>query len=331
MSPDRLSITRAEAIRRRKEEEEQQQRKRTSKPAPSVQRKPAVSKSVRSEPRLTPAASRSRIRARYDVSTMPVRGQVGSTDWQTPSFTMPKVEFGPRWFSLLLVIVCVVLMYFCASEPTFLAQEASIQGNQRLTAQEINAVIGIANQPAAFLNPAQIEYNTLAAFPELYGANVQIDFPAKVTITIGERQPVAAWIQDGQTVWVDSQGYAFPPRGQVQGLVAVSAVGAPPTPANLDVNQTVGARPFLTAELSAAVLALSPHVPDGAALVYDPRYGLGWSDPRGWQAYFGHTNGDMTMKFQVYQVMVDTLLARGIQPKLISVEYPNSPFYRVNE
>jgi len=124
---------------------------------------------------------------------------------------------------------------------------------------------------------------------------------------------------------------AVPPRGQVDGLVTVTAAGSPPTPGNLDLTQTIGARPFLTPELSAAIAALAPQVPEGAALVYDPRYGLGWSDPRGWQAYFGKNNSDIAVKLAVYQSMVDHLAERGIQPTLVSVEYPNSPFYRVSE
>jgi hypothetical protein len=347
MSPDRLTVTRAEAIRRRKEEDEQRRdklthkRASTPKPAPAS-KKPAAParaqkaapmlKNVRSEtPRVSPAVSRSRFRARYDVAMLPSHGRASATaaHLQAPSISMPKIEFGPRWFSMLLVIACVAALYFYVTEPVFLAQEAVIEGNLRLTAQDINSVLGIANQPAALLNPAQIEYNILAAFPEISGAYIQVDFPAKVTIMVAERQPVAAWVQDGQTVWVDAQGYAFPPRGLVQGLATVTAAGAPPTPTNLNLAQTIGARPFLTSELSAAVATLSPHVPAGAALVYDPHYGLGWSDPRGWQAYFGHNDGDMTMKLQVYQTLVDTLAARGVQPSLISVEFPGSPFYRV--
>jgi hypothetical protein len=338
MSPDRLTVTRSEALRLRKEEDQKrrdkltQQRASTPKPAPAP--KPAAKpKPERAAPRVSPSVSRSRFRARYDVAVLPARGRAHAAPAhvQAPSISLPRITFGPRWFSMLLVIACAAALYFYVTEPIFLAQEAVVQGNQRVGAQDINSVLGIANQPSALLNPAQIEYNILASFPEIYGAYVQVDLPAKVTITVAERQPVAAWMQDGQVVWVDAQGYAFPPRGLVEGLVTVTAAGTPPAPGNLDVTQTIGARPFLTTELSAAIATLAPHVPDGAALVYDPRYGLGWSDPRGWQAYFGQNKGDITTKLLVYQSLVETLAARGVQPTLVSVEYPNSPFYRVSK
>ncbi|GAB4492981.1 MAG: hypothetical protein Fur0016_28910 [Anaerolineales bacterium] len=339
MSPDRLTLTRSEALRRRREEEQKMRdkltQKRASTPKPASAPKPAaLPKQERAAPRISPSVSRSRFRARYDVAVMPVRGQVRAATAvypQSPPMALPRITFGPRWFSLLLVIACAAMMYFSLTEPTFLAQEAVIHGNQRVTSQDINSVLGIANQPGALLNPAQIEYNIRASFPEIYGAYVQVELPAKVTITVAERQPVAAWMQDGQVVWVDAYGYAFPPRGQVEGLVMVTAAGNPPTPGNLGLAQTIGARPFLTPELSAAIATLAPQVPEGAALVYDPRYGLGWSDPRGWQAYFGKNNSDITTKLLVYQSLVENLAARGVQPILISVEYPNSPFYRVSK
>ena len=160
---------------------------------------------------------------------------------------------------------------------------------------------------------------------------MEVNLPAEVVVTVSERQPVVAWLQDGQTVWVDAQGYAFPPRGLVEGLVTVTSAGAPPIPASVNVAQTIGARPFLTPDLSATIVTLSPHVPQGAALIFDPGYGLGWSDPRGWKVYFGHSNGDAGLKFQVYQSMLDYLAQHNIQPTLISVEYPNAPFYRVEQ
>lgn len=334
MSPDRLTITRAEALRRRKEEDQKRRDKLTQKrvsipklaPAP----KPASHPKAERSTRIPPAVSTSRLRNRYDIAMSSPHGRSANKTSQAPAITLPKIQFGPRWFSTLLVIACVAGMYFLLTEATFVAHEATILGNQRVSAQDINSVLGITNQSSVLLNPAQIEYNIRTAFPEISGAYVQVDLPAKVTITVAERQPVAAWSQAGQVVWLDAQGYAFPPRGQVDGLVTVSAAGAPPAPSGVETSETIGARPFLTAELTEAVETLSPHVPQGSTLIYDPKYGLGWSDPRGWQAYFGHTNGDMTVKFQVYQTMVDTLLQKGVQPSLISVEYPNSPFYRVS-
>jgi hypothetical protein len=362
MSTDRTTITRAEAIRRRKEEDQKRREKATpkiiSRLKPTPKPKPAATPKLvpahkpvvrpkaedvlaRRNPSVTPrttvsAETASRLRRQYDIAMTSPHSRTanyGRTESfgrsRAPSISLPKVGLGPRLLSFVIVALCAVGLYYQYSMDPFIVRNASILGNNRVSLDQIAQVLGIANQPAALLNPGQIEYNILANFPDIATATVEIDLPSRVVVTITERQPVVAWQQDGQTMWVDAQGYAFAPRGDVQGLVTVAAAGTPPTPENVNLGQTIGARPFLTSDLLAAIVTLSPLVPEGATMIFDPAYGLGWSDPRGWRVYFGDSNGDANLKFQVYQSMLDYLTKHEIQPTLISVEYPNAPFYRV--
>ena len=140
---------------------------------------------------------------------------------------------------------------------------------------------------------------------------------------------MALWSQDGQSVWVDAEGFAFAPRGDAQNLISVIATGAPPTPAGIDPAQTIGAHRLLSIELVSAITALSPSIPEGASLVFDPQYGLGWNDPKGWKVYFGQSYGDTPLKLQVYQGILTYLGEQNLQPTMISVEYPDAPFYRL--
>jgi len=64
------------------------------------------------------------------------------------------------------------------------------------------------------------------------------------------------------------------------------------------------------------------------SMIFDPVYGMGWQDPRGWTVYFGQDSQDIPMKTVVYNAIVDTLTQQGVQPSLISVEYLNAPFYK---
>jgi hypothetical protein len=361
MSPDRTTITRAEAIRRRKEEEQKRREKMAPKtvskpkpaatpkpvdqpkfklkliPAPKSAAKPKAERALSPRPSTSPKtslspASTSRFRHRYDIAMSAPYGRAESYGQpKAPAISMPKIGLGPRLLSFLLVALCATGLYYLFSMDPFIVRDASILGNSRVSAQQIASILGVANQPAALLNPAQIEYNILATFPDIAVASVEVNLPASVVVTVRERQPVVAWLQDGQTIWVDAHGYAFAPRGEGAGLVTVTAVGAPPVPEGANVAQTVGARLFLTPGLSAAIVTIAPLVPEGAALVFDPGYGLGWSDPRGWRVYFGHSNGDAALKYQVYQSMLDYLSRENIQPVLINVEYPGAPFYRVEQ
>lgn len=333
MSPNRVTMTRAEAIRRRREEEQKRREDLVKKTIslPKLQSKP---KPEQTHPAPNPVKAAGspllgRHSRRYDIAMSTPYGRAEAKPApQSGSFSMPKIDFGARWLSLLLIALCGTALYFITSDSFFMVNAASIQGNNRVGADQISSVLGVMGKPAALLNPAQIEYNVLATFPDIASVHVEVNLPADVVVSVSERRPVAAWQENGQVVWVDAQGYAFPPRGFVEGLVTVSSAGAPPAPTNVDMTQVVGARPFLNPDMAMALMTLSPYVPQGASLVYDPRYGLGWTDPRGWQAYFGNSTGNVNTKLLIYQGMVDFLAKQGITPKLISVEYPDAPFYR---
>jgi hypothetical protein len=326
MSPDRPNITRAEAIRLRKEEEQKRQeaqvKKRFIRSRPGSPKPPAER-----TPRKPIPVSKSPHSRRYDAAS--TRSVFGARPASTPSLSLPKVTYGPRWLSFLLSAACGLTLFILLGMDPFIVRSAEINGNLRLSAQEVSSALGVMGQSSALLDPAQVEYNILSAFPDIATARVDISLPAVVRVTVSERQPVAAWQQGDQLVWVDAQGYAFPARGLAEGLVTVTSTGAPPAPSNLNIDQNLGARPFLTHEMTTALMSLTPQVPQDAALIYDPRYGLGWTDPRGWQVYFGDSGGDMDTKLKVYQAMTDYLGQHEITPKLISVEYPGAPFYRM--
>jgi hypothetical protein len=331
MNRDPVTITRAEAIRRRREEEQRRREGQTRKRAVTPRPASAQAQTERPTLRLTPASSR--LRRRYDISmSVPYgRSSRAGRTLEIPAIRIPPLTYGPRWVSFLILLACVGLIYAISTSDIYLVRQATIVGNQRIQADELEMAMGIWNQPSFTINPAQVEYNLLASYPELMSVQVQVALPAEIIVQVQERIPAIAWQQAGQTTWVDNQGYAFPPRGVAEGLAVVQAQGLPTLPANFDVNQVIGARPFMTPEMASAIMTLAPTMPEGASLVYDPEYGLGWQDPLGWQVYFGQRADNMPVKLNVYLSMVEYLLERGIQPELISVEFPSAPFYRMND
>ncbi|GAB4501370.1 MAG: hypothetical protein Fur0035_09120 [Anaerolineales bacterium] len=336
MSRDRITLTRAEALRRRREEEQNRREnrapRRVSTPRPvAAPGSSSRARSGNSSPLKLVPASTSRLRRQYNSAAFSRPYSAPRPGILLPEIQLPRLSYGPRWISFFLLAACLGVLYSLLNLDPFIVRGVTISGNQRISSAEIEGVLGVINQPALLLNPAQVEYNVLATFPEISGVQIQINPPAEVMLSVQERVPVIAWSQDGQTVWVDAAGYAFPPRGESAGLFTVSAAGAPPTPANFDPLQSIGARAFLPGELAQAVAAMTPALPEGAALIYDPRYGLGWYDARGWQVYFGHAYGNMALKLGVYQSMVEYLARNQIEPALISVEYPSAPYYRLKE
>jgi hypothetical protein len=152
-----------------------------------------------------------------------------------------------------------------------------------------------------------------------------------VAVYVEERQPLLVWKQEGRTVLVDANGYAFPmrsPEDPAPSLV-VESLSSPPvlTQAVEDIENVIQPQ-FMTVEMVSAILSMSAQAPTGSPLVYDAKQGLGWRDVQGWEAYFGDVR-NMDLKLKIYRALVEKLKKEGTPPALISVEHVHTPYYRL--
>jgi hypothetical protein len=247
-----------------------------------------------------------------------------------PAISLPRVEGKSRILSAFIFLMLGAVLYLAFTLPEFQVNRAQVYGNQRLSADDINSVLGSSGQPIFTLNPSDLETRLRLNYPELVSAKATLGLPNILTVNIEERKPVILWQQGGGFTWIDSSGVAFRPRGSVDNLIPVAAV-APPEPGVPSVNDPLSPLPYLSVEMVKAIQTLAPSVPAGTTMVYDPRFGLGWLDTRGWQVSFGSNAKDMALKLQVYQSLVTSLTQQGIIPTFISVQYANAPYYRMSQ
>ncbi len=270
--------------------------------------------------RSSPLATKNSRRNGYDIAFTLGRARV-----HAPAINIPQL--GPRWVSAAMTLILAFMLYAMWTASPFLVKSAEVHGNQRLGAADINSMLGMIGQPIFKAIPAQIEANLHTAFPDLESIQVHVFLPSHITVDVVERMPALAWYQDGVVTWIDAKGVAFTPRGDVSGLVQVAA-NASPTQVPLDPALPLYQQKFIDPKIVQALLDLAPVVPAGMPMIFDPQYGIGWQDPRGWTVYVGQDAQDIPMKKAVYQAIVDTLTQQGVQPTLISVEYLNAPFYK---
>jgi len=305
--------TRSEAVRQRRKQQS------TRRLAQTVQRahKPMVKQA---RPTTYKPAARSKTRRQhYDIAFA-----LGTAEVRAPGISIPKP--GTRLVSGILVILLGFALYMLWNSPTFTIRGAELVGNQRLGTTEINVALPL-DQPIFVARPDVIEQTLRLLYPELASVDVQVAIPNRIIVSVAERIPVIAWYQDNAMTWIGLDGVAFQPRGQVEGLIPVLASGSPPTvPA--DPQQPDLAPSFLATDVIQSIIALIPYMPSGTTLTYDPIYGLGWQDSRGWLVYFGENSSNIPMKLVVYQAIVDHLTRSGIRPALVSVEYLDAPYYR---
>ena len=322
---EKSSSNRAELVRFRRR---QQSQKRIAKSSQLVARPlPVITSRENAGDAAPQTINRSKTRRRYQAAfSMP------GIQIHMPAITMPRFEVGWRLLSFFISLLLGAALYLAWTLPMFRVTVAQVIGNQRITADEINAVLNSAGQPIFTLLPSDLEQRIRLDHPELASAKVTLALPNVVSINLTERQPVILWQQNGAYTWVDEHGVAFRPRGP-QGankLISVNALAAPP-PSQSSATDALSPTPYVSEDMVKAIQILAPNVPSGATLTYDPHYGLGWSDSRGWQAYFGSGSQDMIMRLKVYQSLVSSLLQRGIYPVFVNVQYSNAPYYRLSQ
>jgi hypothetical protein len=241
-----------------------------------------------------------------------------------------RPQLSKRLPSFLLVALLGTALYFAFNLPQLRVTEAQVTGNQMISPAEINSALKITGEPVFLLLPSKLETNLRLSFPELVSVDVNVKLPNVLSVNVVERQPVIRWEQGPSYTWISEDGIAFRPRGEVQGLIPVLAVSAPPIETNVSPDPLTPA-PFISPDMVQAIQGLASHVPPGVTILYDATFGFGWNDPRGWRVHFGTKGTDVGLKLRVYESLINSLSQRGIQPAMINVTYPTAPYYRLSE
>jgi hypothetical protein len=228
-----------------------------------------------------------------------------------------------KWRVLSGVIsICLLmgLILFTQSE-LFTITDIEIQGLERFTEGDIAQAINITGSSIFFINPDRVKRDLQMTYPALSDIDIQVGWPASVSISLVERYPVLAWNWDGRVRWVDNNGVAYDPLDEGLDVVQVKSTMLPPT---IDDH-------IVDPRIVESVASLAGYIPENVDLVYDPDHGLGWEDDRGWITYFGFNDDDTEQKMNVYQSLVEYLEGKRITPGIINVEFIDSPYFRMEQ
>lgn len=239
---------------------------------------------------------------------------------------LPSVHVGWRLISALLVAVCGLGLFGMYSSASFVVSRVELRGGERVDANAINSALGLSGASIFSVQPEKLYEILTSQFPELEKVVVHVGLPGKVVVEVKEREPLISWQQAGLTVWIDAAGVAFIPQQDGAGLIQVEAL-EPPPPLDATAQQH---HQLIRSEMVSAITALSRISPQGAALIYDPKLGFGWTDPGGWQAFFGQDGKDIDQRLAVYLKILDELKTRRLIPTLISVAQLHAPYYRMD-
>ena len=345
---------RSDEIRRRRQQQSHAVQKGTAirkrkvvapEPPPVMARTPRSG--ATQAPHRESGRSQKRGRRLYNVSLNPAQG----AEMSFPA--LPRLAVSWRIASGVLVLILGFAVYQLWTSPGYRVDAAQVSGLQRVTSIDVNTALGVTGKPVFTLDAGKIETDLLAAFPEFKTAEVNVEFPNTLMITVTERLPMMIWLQEGRSYLVDKDGLTFPIRHEIASgaFPVVEAAGAPPgvvlpdkpgpSLQEITISKITGiplpgvpaptqALPLLTTQMVQSILLISQQAPAGAKLVYDPLHGLGWKDRRGWDVFLGDEQ-DIAVKLSVYRSILDHLKGTENRPVMISVEYVHAPYYRLEE
>lgn len=226
----------------------------------------------------------------------------------------------PAWVLAGLGLAALVgLALWIALSPRFYVLGAEVVGASRVPPEAVFAASGLERLHILWVNEREAEARILTRLPSVERAEVSCRLPADCTIAVVEREPLVAWDTGEGLFWVDGAGAPSPADRPLEGRWLV--VGPLPTDERglVDGEVLVG-----LAELER--LGLTP-----GRIGYRPGRGLFLDDPAGWRVVLGQGSG-MERRLEVYAMVREHLLARGIHPRFVDVRFPEAPYYsEVNE
>lgn len=162
------------------------------------------------------------LKRRFDSALRHFEGVVARlpvpTDWgaQLQGITVPAVLHPTPWHyskalsGLLCVAALVTVVLLHTQDQWFVYREdVRFQQINRVDASALFAAADVDGWNVLWLEPAAIRARLLAQ-PWVADAQVRVQLPRDVTITVQEELPVAVWITNQGQFWLSSSGAALP-------------------------------------------------------------------------------------------------------------------------
>ncbi len=263
---------------------------------------------------------------------------------RVPLTSLRQILLSARWLSLGLLALSIYALTLIGMDENFYLTAIPVEGVISVPATEVVQASNLAGSHIFAADPGTAAQQIMDNVPGIISAQVTLNWPNQVQITVTEDSPIAIWVEGSNQFWVTRTGRLVPARSaslgllmiqsEVEGVSAATAVTATPTAddqtegedAAVVVESAAANMRFLPHDVLAGALQLKQLRPNIDRLYYRPSSGLSYQDGRGWRVFFG-TGTDMSQKLVVYETIVEDLLAQGLTPQYVSVSNQEKPYY----
>ncbi|MEZ4729207.1 MAG: FtsQ-type POTRA domain-containing protein [Caldilineaceae bacterium] len=219
--------------------------------------------------------------------------------------------------SLLLLVGVVALFTWIHSDAQWFVYRENVTFEQ-LTyadADELYQQIGIDSWNIFWLSSSAIR-ERLVALPTVADAQVTVQLPNQVTVTIQEEQPVALWVTQEGNWWLLPDGTALPEPEQFQATLL--QIIDPQQEAKAWGDAT-GAK--VDAHVLQSALKLSNYLPEVSQIYFNQGYGLNFHLPGSNSWIYWGDGLEMEKKYRNVAAVQSYLRTADSQPQIIDVRF----------
>lgn len=224
-----------------------------------------------------------------------------------------------RWHSshyaaFLLLLTTIAALVYTFRSFDFFVYAADIENVRYTASTEAYQQAGIDGKSIFFIDPAAVRERMLA-LPHVREAEVSVALPAKILITLQEREPVVLYQVQGDSMWIDRTGFISPAADQRQGLVKL-----------VDDAAAASQDGTIDPALLDAVRRITQNLPEVSTFRYQAPFGLFFFSPEGWQVNLGSAER-MEEKLATWEAMRRDILQEGAPAQLVDLRY-DRPYWR---
>jgi len=293
------------------------EQRRTQRRTKTVQRLSRRLDSAITIPQASAPRPRSRGRHARVARTAQHRAEV------TPRRRVPWRALIRRLPVLLVTLSALGALAYAFTDGRFFVYEGHIIGASHLHPAIIYQAAGVHEKSIFWVDPNAVAAR-VAQIQGVKSVQVKCELPARVVLTIEERQPRVLWraVTQERDWWVDETGMVLPYHGDPSSPDVIFVVDY--SERALEVGKRVA-----PAGLVQSVLSLTEAMPDVHLYTYHAERGLAFTQELAghqWPVYLG-SSADLPRKVQIMQAMTAYLASNNIQPRYVDVRWADHPVY----
>ncbi len=230
---------------------------------------------------------------------------------------------GRRLPAVLVLAALVAGIVYASTDASFFVYDAEIVGSRYVDSDRIYQQAGVDEQHIFWIQPEKVA-ERVVQIPGIKAVRVRSELPAKITITVEEREPLLMWrtLAYVGDWWLDDEGIVLPYGGDTQGPDTIFVVDS-------SMRQLEEGDQIEPVEIVDWVRQLAAALPGARVFYYQGDRGLNFSQELlglNWPVYVGDGK-NLTRKIQAVQALNDYLARNNIQATFVDVRWPDLPVY----